>query len=197
MAYTRKDSRFYTTSIMTRLRVSCYSVRRNKQDHRSGKERQCCRSILTVWEKYIARMIFRGQICLRLIKLNGLFRHALTGPDQVDIWDQVPLCAYRIDQIIQFTMYWLPLVRKDKRLFACSEQLWTCRHGSLQNKNHAQTGWCTYSSGSCSRMDERRARMKRILRYHSFSNLLPGRETKDKETIAEDPIFKMNHNKAA
>jgi hypothetical protein len=46
-------------------------------------------------------------------------------------------------------------------------------------------------------MDERRAQMKRILRYHSFSNLLPGRETKDKETIAEDPIFKMNHNKAA
>ena len=52
-------------------------------------------------------------------------------------------------------------------------------------------------AGACSRMDERRARMKRILRYHSFSNLLPGRETKDKETIAEDPIFKMNHNKAA
>ena len=62
-------------------------------------------------------MIFRGQICLRLKKLNGLFRHALTGPDQVDIWDQVLLCAYRIDQIIQFTMYRLPLVRKDKRLF--------------------------------------------------------------------------------
>ena len=70
-----------------------------KQDHRSGKERQCCRYIRTVSRIYIARVIFRVRLCPQLIKLNGLFRHALTRPDQVDIWDQVPPCAYWNNQI--------------------------------------------------------------------------------------------------
>ena len=78
---------------------SCYSGQWNKQDHRSGKERQCCRYIRTVSRIYIARVIFRVRLCPQLIKLNGLFRHALTRPDQVDIWDQVPPCAYWNNQI--------------------------------------------------------------------------------------------------
>ena len=57
----------------------------------------------------------------------------------MDIWDQVPLCAYRIDQIIQFTMYRLPLVRKDKRLFACSNE--PCADRMMNGQREHAPGW--------------------------------------------------------
>ena len=55
-------------------------------------------------------MIFREQICPQPIKLKGLFRHALTGPDQVDIRNRVPSRAYWNDQKNQFALQRLPLV---------------------------------------------------------------------------------------
>ena len=81
-----------------KLIFKCYSEQRKKQGHRFGKERQCCRYIHTVQEIYIARMIFGEQLCPQPKRLNGLIRHALKRPDQVDIWDQVSLCAYWNDQ---------------------------------------------------------------------------------------------------
>ena len=39
----------------------------------------------------------------------------------MDIWDQVPLCAYWNDQIKQLILLRLPLVRKDRRFF-CAEK---------------------------------------------------------------------------
>ena len=97
----------------------CYSEQRKKQDLRSGKERQCCRYIHRIPEVYIARAIFWVRLCLQPIKLNGLIRHALTRPDQVDIWDQVPLCAYWNEQIKTVILQKLPLVREDRRFFLC------------------------------------------------------------------------------
>ena len=101
--------KFYTGSLMINLGFHDILGSGIKQDHRSGKERQCCRYIRTVSIIYIARVIFRVRLCPQPIKLNGLFLHALTIPDQVvshartarvtDIWDQEPLCAYRNDQI--------------------------------------------------------------------------------------------------
>ena len=49
---------------------------------------------------------------------SGFFVFALIRPDQVDIWDQVTLCASgsnpdRMKQLLPR----LPLVRRDKRLF--------------------------------------------------------------------------------
>ena len=44
-------------------------------------------------------MIFRGQLCRQPIKLNGLMRHALWRPDQVDVWIQVYAGTYWNDQI--------------------------------------------------------------------------------------------------
>ena len=113
--------KFYTGSLMINLGFHDILGSGIKQDHRSGKERQCCRYIRTVSIIYIARVIFRVRLCPQPIKLNGLFRHALTRPDQVDIWDQVLLCAYWNDQIKQFIMLRLPLVRKDRRFF-CAER---------------------------------------------------------------------------
>ena len=106
-------------------------------------------------------MIFRVRLCPQPIKLNGLFQHALTRPDQVDIWDQELLCAYWNDQIKQFIMLRLPLVRKDRRFFC---------------------------------MEMEKSQMKRYLRDHSFTNLLPSGEIKGAEPITEDKIQK---NKAA
>ena len=91
--------KFYTGSLMINLGFHDILGSGIKQDHRSGKERQCCRYIRTVSIIYIARVIFRVRLCPQPIKLNGLFRHALTRPDQVDISDQVLLCAYWNNQI--------------------------------------------------------------------------------------------------
>lgn len=88
-----------------KLIFKCYSEQRKKQGHRFGKERQCCRYIHRLSEVYIARAIFWVRLCLQPIKLNGLIRHALTRPDQVDIWDQVPLCAYWNEQIKNSLLY--------------------------------------------------------------------------------------------
>lgn len=54
---------------------------------------------------------------------SGFFVFALIRPDQVDIWDQVTLCASgsnpdRMKRLLPR----LPLVRRDKRHFLCFEK---------------------------------------------------------------------------
>ena len=137
----------------------CYSEQRKKQDHRSGKERQCCRYIHRLSEVYIARAIFWVRLCLQPIKLNGLIRHALTRPDQVDIWDQVPLCAYWNEQIKTVILQKLPLVREDRRFF-------------------------------CAEMEK--SQMKRYLRGHSDTKLLPSGEINEKGIKTDDQILMNN-----
>ncbi len=62
-------------------------------------------------------MIFWELLCLQLIKLKGLIRFALPGPDQVDIWDQVHFYACWNDQIGTSELLRPPLVRKGRRFF--------------------------------------------------------------------------------
>ena len=99
-----------------------------KQDHRSGKERQCCRYIHRISEVYIARAIFWVRLCLQPIKLNGLIRHALTRPDQVDIWDQVPLRTYWNEQ--KNTVYFTKTAACPRRqaVFLCGKK---ARYGNV------------------------------------------------------------------
>lgn len=80
----------------------------------------------------------------------------------MDIWDQVPLCAYWNEQIKTVILQKLPLVREDRRFF-------------------------------CAEMEK--SQMKRYLRGHSFTNLLPSGEIKETEIKTDDQIL-MN-NKAA
>ena len=62
-------------------------------------------------------MIFAGYFCIQLRKLKALIRHALPGPDQVDIWDQVYSGAFWNDQIGNSELLRSPLVRKGRRFF--------------------------------------------------------------------------------
>ena len=62
-------------------------------------------------------MIFWELLCLQLIKLKGLIRFALPGPDQVDIWNQVHPYACWNDQIGTSKLLRPPLVRKGRRFF--------------------------------------------------------------------------------
>ena len=82
--------------------IVCSEIRKGRW---SGKERQCCSYIRRISEVYIARVIFRVRLCLQPIKLNGLIWHALTRPDQVDIWNQMPLYAYWDEQIKYSLLY--------------------------------------------------------------------------------------------
>ena len=112
-----RKNQFYTRSLMTNP-VSDAIMGIEKQDHRSGKVRLCCRYIRKISEVYIARMIFRELLCRQQIKLNGLIRHALRRPDQVDIWDQEYLCVHWCNQINQsINCLDSRLSEKDRRFF--------------------------------------------------------------------------------
>ena len=70
-----------------------------KKDHRSGKERLCCRCIQTELKIHIACLISRARLCRPQCMRKGLFVYALIRPDQVDVWDREPLCEPRDNQI--------------------------------------------------------------------------------------------------
>ena len=70
-----------------------------KKDHRSGKERLCCRCIQTELKIHIACLISRARLCRPQCMRKGLFVYAFIRPDQVDVWDREPLCEPRDNQI--------------------------------------------------------------------------------------------------
>ena len=115
-------------------------------------------------------MIFREQLCPQLIKLKGLFRHALIRPDQVDIWDQVPPCAYWNDQ--EKSVYFAETT-------ACPKRQAVFLRVSM---SHAQARQMTADGldayGEC--RDSERTK---------FSNLSAGVIAKKRGEIADETVF--------
>ena len=77
-----------------------------KKDHRSGKERLCCRCIQTELKIHIACLISRARLCRPQCMRKGLFVYAFIRPDQVDVWDREPLCEPRDNQIDRSDWCW-------------------------------------------------------------------------------------------
>ena len=130
---------------------SCYSRQWKKEDDRSGKERQWCIHRHIISRIYIARVNFMGRICPQPAKLNGVLRHAFTIPDQVDICDQVPPCAYWSDQIDQSISCWDCRLSERQAVFLWRWQLNWQSAKSINpvrdfNSNSYRSGCCWFES---------------------------------------------------
>ena len=120
----------------------------------------------------------------------------------MDIWDQVPLCAYWNDQIKQFILLRLPLVRKDRRFFcairlSCGRCACTSAHKTANVHRVLQHEMC--ASRRIRKMilpypiaEMENLKMNRYLLGHNDKNVLPSGEIKETEIIADNQTLMNN-----
>ena len=97
----------------------------------------------------------------------------------MDIWDQVPPCAFWNDQINRsINAETAACPNRQAAFFARSNE--PCEDRTDDSR-------CEFAH---IRMTERNSQMKRYFRDYSFTSLLPSGEIKDAEPITEDKIQK-------